>query len=215
MNCFKPSAADVMLRLKILRRSSGASSAPSTPLASSQNSAFAPSPFAATTCPPVTRRPGAKADVQVNERPSAYSVTVQSEVACRSVVLQRTVLPMARGPASSRSRRSNRDAQRGQCSTSANTVHTASGDAAMSILRATRDIRSMLTQQLGIACLARLVAEDDVVVAVRVEGRVEVDQVDGGIGQVATQDVEVVAVVEDVGGEVGHRSPEGLAQVGA
>jgi hypothetical protein len=42
------------------------------------------------------------------------------------------------------------------------------------------------------------------VVAVGVEGRVEGDQVDGGIGQVATQDVEVVAVVEDVGGEVGH-----------
>jgi hypothetical protein len=62
-------------------------------------------------------------------------------------------------------------------------------------------------QQLGIASLARLVAEDDVVVAVGVEGRVEVDQVDAGIGQVATQDVEVVAVVEDVGGEVGYRSP--------
>jgi len=53
----------------------------------------------------------------------------------------------------------------------------------------------------------RLVAEDDVVVAIRVEGRVEVDQVDRGIGQVATQDVEVVAVVADVGGEVSHRSP--------
>jgi hypothetical protein len=51
-------------------------------------------------------------------------------------------------------------------------------------------------QQLGIGGIARLVAEDDVVVAIGVEGRVEVDQVDGGIGQVATQqDVEVVAVV--------------------
>jgi hypothetical protein len=29
------------------------------------------------------------------------------------------------------------------------------------------------------------------------KGRVEVDQVDGGVGQVATQDVEVVAVVEE------------------
>ena len=47
--------------------------------------------------------------------------------------------------------------------------------------------------------------KDDVVVAVRVEGRVEVDQVDGGIGQGATQDVEVVAVGEDVGGECRHR----------
>jgi len=61
-------------------------------------------------------------------------------------------------------------------------------------------------QQLGIGGIARLVAEDDVVVAVGVEGRVEVDQVDGGIGQVATQDVEVVAVIEDVGGEVSHGS---------
>jgi hypothetical protein len=61
-------------------------------------------------------------------------------------------------------------------------------------------------QQLGIGGIARLVAEDDVVVAIRVEGRVEVDQVDGGIGQVATQDIEVVAVVEDIGGEVSHRS---------
>jgi hypothetical protein len=34
-------------------------------------------------------------------------------------------------------------------------------------------------------------------------------QVDGGIGQVATQDVEAVAVVEDVGGEVGHRPTRG------
>src|SRR6266540_1425475 len=59
-------------------------------------------------------------------------------------------------------------------------------------------------QQLGIACLARLVAEDDVGVAIRVRRRVEVDQVDCRIGQVATQDVEVVAVVEEVGGEVGH-----------
>jgi len=43
------------------------------------------------------------------------------------------------------------------------------------------------------------------VVAIGVEGRVEVDQVDGRIGPVAAQDVEVVAVVEDVGGEVRHR----------
>jgi hypothetical protein len=59
-------------------------------------------------------------------------------------------------------------------------------------------------QQLGIACLARLVAEDDVEVAVGVERRVKLNQVDGGSGQVATQDVEVVAVGEDVGGEVRH-----------
>ena len=41
--------------------------------------------------------------------------------------------------------------------------------------------------------VARLVTDDNVVVAVGVEGRVEGDQVDGGIGQVATQDVEGVA----------------------
>jgi hypothetical protein len=53
-------------------------------------------------------------------------------------------------------------------------------------------------QQLGTGGIARLVAEDDVVIAIGVEGLVEVDQVDGGSGQVATQDVEVVALVEDV-----------------
>ena len=50
-------------------------------------------------------------------------------------------------------------------------------------------------QQLGIGLAAPLVVEDDVVVAVAVEGRVEVDQVDAGVGQVAAQDVEVVAGV--------------------
>ena len=35
--------------------------------------------------------------------------------------------------------------------------------------------------------------------------RVKIDQGDGGIGQVVTQDVEVVTGVEDVGGEVSHR----------
>jgi hypothetical protein len=38
-------------------------------------------------------------------------------------------------------------------------------------------------------------------VAVGVEGRLEVHQVDGSIGQVTMQDVDVVAVVVDVGGE--------------
>jgi hypothetical protein len=35
-------------------------------------------------------------------------------------------------------------------------------------------------------------------------GGSRVDQVDGGIEQVATQDVEVVAVVEDVGPHLGR-----------
>jgi len=54
-------------------------------------------------------------------------------------------------------------------------------------------------EELGIGRVAGLVFEDDVVVAVRVERGVEVDQVDAGVGQVAAQDVEVVAVGEDVG----------------
>jgi len=48
-------------------------------------------------------------------------------------------------------------------------------------------------RELSMGGVARLVTDDNVVVAVGVEGRVEGDQVDGGIGQVATQDVEGVA----------------------
>ncbi len=46
---------------------------------------------------------------------------------------------------------------------------------------------------------AGLFAEKYVVVGVRVEGRVEVDDVDALVGDVVAEDVEVVAVVEDVG----------------
>jgi hypothetical protein len=53
--------------------------------------------------------------------------------------------------------------------------------------------------ELSVALVAGLILEDDVVVTVRVEGRVEVDQVDGLFGDVsAPKDVQVVAVVEDV-----------------
>ena len=57
---------------------------------------------------------------------------------------------------------------------------------------------------LGVAVAAGFVAEEDVVAAVGVEGRVEVDEVDGGVGEVVgvAQDGEVVAVEEGVG--VGH-----------
>ena len=48
-----------------------------------------------------------------------------------------------------------------------------------------------------------LVFEEDVVGAVGVEGRVEVDEVDGGAGEVIAEDGEVVAVVEGVGGHLG------------
>lgn len=50
-------------------------------------------------------------------------------------------------------------------------------------------------QQLGFGRIARLVAEADVVVAIGIEGRVEIDQVVGGVGRIATQDVEAVAAV--------------------
>ena len=46
---------------------------------------------------------------------------------------------------------------------------------------------------------AALLAEEDVVGGVGVEGRVEVDQVDAFVGDVLAQDVEVVAEVEFVG----------------
>ena len=54
---------------------------------------------------------------------------------------------------------------------------------------------------LGVAVAAGFVAEEDVVAAVGVEGRVEVDEVDGGVGEVVgvAQDGEVVAVEEGVG----------------
>ena len=54
-------------------------------------------------------------------------------------------------------------------------------------------------EQLSVALAPRLVLEDDVVVAVAVERRVEVDEVDRRIRDVAPEDVEVVAVVQDVG----------------
>jgi hypothetical protein len=58
-------------------------------------------------------------------------------------------------------------------------------------------------QELGIGLPPRLILEDDVVVPVRVEGRVEVDQIDALVRDVAAKDVEVVAVVEDVGLDLG------------
>jgi hypothetical protein len=42
--------------------------------------------------------------------------------------------------------------------------------------------------------------EEDVVVLAGVEGRVEVDEVDGGVGDVAAEDFEVVAIEELVFG---------------
>ena len=63
--------------------------------------------------------------------------------------------------------------------------------------------RVLERRDLRLGLLAALFGEQHVIVGVGVEGRVEVDQVNSGIGQVATQDVEVVAVIEDVRGEVG------------
>ena len=49
---------------------------------------------------------------------------------------------------------------------------------------------------LGGGLLACLFLEEDVVVGVGVEGRVEIDEVNAGVGDVVAQDVEVVAEVE-------------------
>lgn len=55
----------------------------------------------------------------------------------------------------------------------------------------------------GSVCAARM-AEQDVVVGVRVERRVEVDEIDRLVLDVSSQHVEVVAVVEDFPWRVGH-----------
>ena len=49
---------------------------------------------------------------------------------------------------------------------------------------------------LGSGLLAAFFLEEDVVVGVGVEGRVEVDEVNGGVGDVVAEDVEVVAEIE-------------------
>jgi hypothetical protein len=59
--------------------------------------------------------------------------------------------------------------------------------------------RVLERDELRVALAPRLVLEDDVVVAVGAQRRVEVDEVDRLRVDVAPQDVEVVAVVEDVG----------------
>ena len=51
---------------------------------------------------------------------------------------------------------------------------------------------------LGGGLLAGLLPEEDVVAGVGVEGRVEIDEVHGLVGDVVAQDGEVVAVVEGV-----------------
>ena len=51
---------------------------------------------------------------------------------------------------------------------------------------------------LGGGAVAVLLFEEDVVVLVAVEGGVEVDEVHGGVFDVAAEDVEVVAVIEGV-----------------
>jgi hypothetical protein len=49
---------------------------------------------------------------------------------------------------------------------------------------------------LGGGAATILFGEEDIVVLAGVEGRVEVDEVDGLVGDVVAQDLEVVAVVE-------------------
>ena len=48
---------------------------------------------------------------------------------------------------------------------------------------------------------AVLLGEEYVVILIRLEGRIEVDQVNGFVFDVAAEDVEVVAVVESVHGK--------------
>jgi len=57
-----------------------------------------------------------------------------------------------------------------------------------------------ILERLDLACgaLAVVLGEEDVVGGVAVERRIEVDEVDRPVGDVAPQDVEIVAVVEDV-----------------
>ena len=54
-------------------------------------------------------------------------------------------------------------------------------------------------EELGVRLPPRLVLEDDVVVPIRVEGRVQVDQIDRLVRDVPAEDVEIVSVVEEVG----------------
>ncbi len=52
--------------------------------------------------------------------------------------------------------------------------------------------------ELGVGGTAGFIFEEDVVGAVGVEGRVEVDQVDGGIWNVGAEDREIVAEIEGI-----------------
>jgi hypothetical protein len=61
---------------------------------------------------------------------------------------------------------------------------------------------------LGGGAVAVFLGEEDVVVLAGVEGRVEVDESDGLVGDVVAKDLEVVAVVELVL-RVGHGWDEG------
>ena len=64
---------------------------------------------------------------------------------------------------------------------------------------------------LGGGFLAGALAEEDVVGGVGVEGRVQVDEVDGFVGDVLAEDVQIVAEVEAVGGFVGGGGGHGRA----
>ena len=57
---------------------------------------------------------------------------------------------------------------------------------------------------LGVGLGAVFFGDEDVVVGVGIEGRIEIDQIDGFIFDVAAEDFEVVAVIEGVGRLVGH-----------
>lgn len=66
---------------------------------------------------------------------------------------------------------------------------------------------------LRLGFLTRLVPEQDVVRSVGIERGVEVNEVDRGSGDVPSEDVQVVAVVESVGGRRSHGNGKSLIVV--
>ena len=65
--------------------------------------------------------------------------------------------------------------------------------------------RPGILERLDLRCrLSAVFGEQDVIGGVRIEWRVEVDEIDALIGDVASQDIEVVAVVEPVRRVLSH-----------
>ncbi len=70
--------------------------------------------------------------------------------------------------------------------------------------------RVLEREQLGVGVETGLILEDEVVITVRGGGRVEVHEVNRLIRDISPEDVEVVAVVQDIridGGSIGAATP--------